>query len=83
MISKAKNLRLRAISGWFTGGRAGNSRLRTISGWFSEFRGGVFVPCSASSRQLPLLSHPPRTLSIADADDDEDDLEDKDGFDDW
>ena len=41
----------------------------------------MFVPCSASSRQLPLLSHPPRTLSIADADDDEDDLEDKDGFD--
>ena len=43
----------------------------------------MFVPCSASSRQLPLLSHPPRTLSIADADDDEDDLEDKDGFDDF
>ena len=64
-------------------GRAGNSGLRTISGWFSEFRGGVFVPCSASSRQLPLLSHPPRTLSIAGADDDEDDLEDKDGFVDW
>ena len=43
----------------------------------------MFVPSSASSRQLPLLSHPPRTLSIADADDDEDDLEDKDGFADW
>ena len=83
MISRAKNFRPRAISGWFTEGRAGNSRLRTISGWFSEFRGGVFVPCSASSRQLLLLSHPPRTLSIAGADDDEDDLEDKDGFADW
>ena len=43
----------------------------------------MFVPSSASSRQLPLLSHPPRTLSIAGADDDEDDLEDKDGFVDW
>ena len=40
----------------------------------------MFVPCSASSRQLPLLSHPPRTLSVAGAVDGEDDGEDKDGL---